>query len=164
MLVHQYPWFYMPVSIHKLSVHGDTVMETLLLPIGMHSEVQESQNKHNREYRLKHARITSRANTMTGQYHRLFVTSDPVITEKCRQLQRPLRRQGRACTPEVDISHLILPAVSPSDDAEELDEIDDDLGDDADFDVNDVEECSEDSENSSEELSVDLPDYCVADA
>ena len=83
MLVHQYPWFYMPVSIHKLSVHGATVIETLLLPIGMHSEVQESRKKHNREYRLKHARKTSRAKTMTDQYHHILVTSDPVMTEKC---------------------------------------------------------------------------------
>ena len=75
-----------------------------------------------------------------------------------------VRKRGRACTHEVNINRLILSAVSPGDDAEELDKSDDDLGDDADFDMNDVEECSEDSENSSEELSVDLPDYCWADA
>ena len=79
MLVLHYPWFYMPASIHKLLIHGATVIETLLLPIGMYSEeVQESRNKHNREYRLKHARKTSRENTMIGQYHHLLVTSDPV--------------------------------------------------------------------------------------
>ena len=66
-------------------------------------------------------------------------------------MQKPLRKKERAGTHEVDIIHLLLPAVSPGDDAEELDESDDDLGDDddADVDVSDVEECSDYSENSS---------------
>ena len=80
-------------------------------------------------------------------------------------MQKPLWKKERAGTHEVDISHLLLAAVSPGDDAEELDESDDDLGDDeADFDVSDAEECSDDSENSSEELSVDLPGYYGTDA
>ena len=90
---------------------------------------------------------------MMGQYHHLLVTSDPVITEKCSTMQKPLRKKERAGTHDVDIIHLLLPAVSPGEDAEELDESDDevmsdDLGDDdADFNVSDVEECSDDSEN-----------------
>ena len=100
-----------------------------------------------------------------GQYHHLLVTGDPVLTEKCRTMQKPLRKKERAGTHGIDISYLLLPAVSSGDDAEELDESDDDLGDDdADFDMSDVEECSDYSENSSDELSVNLPGYYGTDA
>ena len=66
-------------------------------------------------------------------------------------MQKPLRKNERAGTHGIDISYLLLPAVSSGDDAEELDESDDDLedDDDADFDVSDVEEFSDSSENSS---------------
>ena len=97
MLVHHYPWFYMPASIHKLLVQGATVIETLLLPIGMYSEeVQESRNRHNREYRLKHARKTSRASTMMDQYHHLLVTSDPFYIRKVQDNAKATVKEGKS--------------------------------------------------------------------
>ena len=40
-----YPWFYMPVSLHKMLIHCADVIRSHLLPIGMHSEeIQEARN------------------------------------------------------------------------------------------------------------------------
>lgn len=61
LMVRRYPWPYAPVSVHKLLVYGAAAIYTLLLPISMY--VQESRNKHNREYWLRHARETSQVNT-----------------------------------------------------------------------------------------------------
>ena len=76
-------------------------------------------------------------------------------------MQKPLRWEGKSWHAWYRHKPSSLAScISPGDDAEELDESDDDLGDDdADFDVSDVEECTDDSENSSEELRVDLPGY-----
>jgi len=29
-----YPWYYMPASVHTILIHGATVIESALLPIG----------------------------------------------------------------------------------------------------------------------------------
>ena len=67
--------------MHKVLMHGADVKNMLLLPIGIYSEqTQEAQNNHSRQYRLKHARKTSRLDTITDQLKYLLVTSDPLIT------------------------------------------------------------------------------------
>ena len=72
----------MPASINKLLIHGAEVIRSLLLPIGAHSEeARESRNKYVMLYRLKHARKTSRIDTITDQFRFLCITSDPIISE-----------------------------------------------------------------------------------
>ena len=40
-----YKWFYMPVSLHKILVHGHLIISSFSLPIGIYSEeAQESRN------------------------------------------------------------------------------------------------------------------------
>jgi hypothetical protein len=34
LFVSLYPWFYMPLSVHKVLIHGADVIRTSLLPIG----------------------------------------------------------------------------------------------------------------------------------
>jgi len=34
LYVKLYPWYYMPASVHKILIHGATVIESALLPIG----------------------------------------------------------------------------------------------------------------------------------
>ena len=76
-----YAWFYMPVSVHKLLIHGADVIRSHLLPIGMYSEeAQEARNKHVRQYRIRHAKKSSRQNTLTDQFSYLLTTSDPFIS------------------------------------------------------------------------------------
>lgn len=83
LLVHLYPWFMMPVSIHVLLIHGASILDSSILPIGMMSEeAQEARNKDNKLFRLKHARKTSRADNMSDVFHRLMVTGDIVISSR----------------------------------------------------------------------------------
>jgi len=76
-----YPWFYMPPSVHKILIHGATVIQYVLLPIGMLSEdAQEVRNKHLRKFRLGYSRKCSRQATMEDELHRLLITSDQLVT------------------------------------------------------------------------------------
>ena len=72
-------------------------------------EAQEARNKHNRQYRLRHSRKTSRVETITDQFHYLLITSDPVISGIIMtDIERPRRqRQRQASAHEVDISPLL---------------------------------------------------------
>lgn len=46
LLVRLYPWYYLPASVHKILMHGATVMKHFLVPIGQLSEeAQEAKNK-----------------------------------------------------------------------------------------------------------------------
>ncbi len=78
-----YPWYKMPVSVHVLLIHGEQIVSSSVLPIGMMSEeAQEARNKDNKLYRLRYARKTSRVHTMSDVFHRLMVTGDIVISSK----------------------------------------------------------------------------------
>lgn len=64
LYVAKYPWYYMPASVHKILMHGSTVIKYSLLPIGQLSEeAQESRNKDLKKYREFHTRKTSRVST-----------------------------------------------------------------------------------------------------
>jgi hypothetical protein len=46
VFVKEYPWFYMPPSVHKVLVHGADIVSGAILPVGQLSEeAQESRNK-----------------------------------------------------------------------------------------------------------------------
>ena len=109
LFVDLYPWYYMPATVHKVLIHGADVIASLELPIGAYSEeAQEARNKHNRQYRLRHARKISRLQTITDQFHYLLVTSDPVISEIIeRVINRPRRQRQLRTTSSVDISPLL---------------------------------------------------------
>jgi hypothetical protein len=71
----------MPVTLHKLLLHGKEVVKDSTLPIGMVSEqAGESRNKLYRQFREFHARKTSRKDNLTDVFIRSMDSSDPIIT------------------------------------------------------------------------------------
>lgn len=86
LFVEQYSWYYMPVTVHKILIHGKDIMDAALLPIGLLSEeAEEARNKDYRRYRLMFSRKCNRVATNTDVFHRLLVSSDPYITNIRRQ-------------------------------------------------------------------------------
>ena len=44
--IQEYSWFYVPVCVHKIPIHGSEIPSTAILPIGQVSEeAQESRNR-----------------------------------------------------------------------------------------------------------------------
>ena len=83
LLIELYPWYRMPVSVHILLIHGAKILASSVLPIGMMSEeAQEARNKDNKVFRMRHARKTSRVDTMSDVFHRLMVTGDIIISSR----------------------------------------------------------------------------------
>lgn len=82
LYVNKYKWYYMPSSVHKVLIHGESVIRHFsVLPLGQLSEdAQESRNKDYKQFRLHHARKCSRAATNEDVIHTLLYTSDPYIT------------------------------------------------------------------------------------
>lgn len=76
----------MPVTVHKILIHGKDIIDAAVLPIGMLSEeAEEARNKDYRNYRLMFSRKCSRTATNTDVFHRLLESSDPYISS----LRRP---------------------------------------------------------------------------
>ena len=81
MYVRLYPWHPMTRTMHKILIHGASVMENALLPIGQLSEeAAEARNKYFRLYRQNFARKFSRVSCNLNVLNRLLLSSDPVIT------------------------------------------------------------------------------------
>ena len=81
LLVETYPWFYLPVTVHTILMHGSTIINHFLVPIGQLSEeAQESRNKDIRRFRRDHTRKVSRTSTNFDLMNRLLESSDPVIS------------------------------------------------------------------------------------
>lgn len=99
LFVENYPWYYMPASLHKILFHGPDIVDSAVLPIGMLSEeAMESRNKDFRNYREFHTRKMSREQTMTDLVHTLLYTSDPVISS----ISRTTSVQQRSSEPLTD--------------------------------------------------------------
>lgn len=81
LFIDKYGWYRMPVSVHKILIHGSQAIAYSLLPIGMLSEeAQESCNKSYKRFREHHTRKNSRLHTTKDLIHMLLVSSDPVIS------------------------------------------------------------------------------------
>lgn len=81
LFVKEYPWFYMPSSLHKILMHGGDIINIAPLPIGkMSEEALEARNKDFRNFRERHTRKTSRVDTMEDLIHSLLCSSDPLIS------------------------------------------------------------------------------------
>lgn len=76
--VQLYDWYYMPISMHKILIHGWSVIKESLLPIGeLSEEAQEAKNKDIRYFREHHTRKNSRVETNTDLFLRMILSSDP---------------------------------------------------------------------------------------
>lgn len=81
LAVSLYPWYFMPVTVHKILIHGADIIESAALPIGLLSEeAQESRNKDYKHIRIHHTRKNSRIHTNEDIFHKILETSDPYIT------------------------------------------------------------------------------------
>lgn len=93
MYVDFYDWYYMPVTVHKILIHGSDVIKHIMVPIGqMSEEVQESRHKEVRKYRESHTRKMSRLKTNEDLLHTLLISSDPLISSY-RQIHSPKKME-----------------------------------------------------------------------
>lgn len=91
LFVKKYNWYFMPVTVHKVLMHGKDIIDGAVLPLGMLSEeAEEARNKDYRKYRLMFSRKCSRTATNTDVLFRLLVSSDPYISSKRRQPNKQL--------------------------------------------------------------------------
>ncbi|CAH2092645.1 unnamed protein product [Euphydryas editha] len=76
-----YNWHPMMVTVHKILVHGQEIIESNPLPLGMLSEqAAESRNKFWHRDREQHCRKMDRKKTMIDLFHRALESSDPAIS------------------------------------------------------------------------------------
>lgn len=81
LYVSQYSWYPMPVTVHKVLIHGSIIIGKYIIPIGQLSEdVVEIQHKQFKKARENRSRKMSRVQTNTDVIHHLLVSSDPLIT------------------------------------------------------------------------------------
>lgn len=74
-------WHPMTITVHKILVHGQEIIDSNALPVGMLSEqAPESRNKFWRRDREHHTRKMDRKKTMTDLFHRALESSDPAIS------------------------------------------------------------------------------------
>lgn len=81
LYIQLYSWYPMPVTLHKILIHGSEIIKNFVIPIGQLSEdVQESQHKNFRYYREHNTRKISRKATNEDLLHILLASSDPLIS------------------------------------------------------------------------------------
>jgi hypothetical protein len=81
LFVKEYPWFYMPASVHKILVHGANIISGAILSIGQLSEeAQESRNKDLKYCRRNRSRTRSLSSTNEDVFNLLQVSLDPLIS------------------------------------------------------------------------------------
>lgn len=81
IFIHNYQWYYMPSSLHKVLIHGGQIIKSISLPIGQLSEeAAESRNKDFKRFRQSHSRKFSRVSTNEDVIHALLISSDPLIS------------------------------------------------------------------------------------
>lgn len=100
LYVQHYSWHPMTPTLHKVLIHGAAIIENSLLPIGQLSEeAQEARNKHFRMYRENYARKFSREQCNRDIYHRLLLSSDPLISSRSIK-QRRSKKMSKSFSPE----------------------------------------------------------------
>jgi len=84
-----YPWFHIPLVVHKILYHGGQMVSEFILPIGMMSE--ETQNSRHRVYKptfLKQGKNERKDRGMIEEMQHLMITSDPTLSEKSLTLRK----------------------------------------------------------------------------
>lgn len=99
LYVHLYNWYYMPITVHKILIHGVEIIKYAILPIGQLSEeAQEANNKKFKMYRERHSRKMSRLLTNKDILNSLLIASDPLISSlqgsmKVKNKKKPLSEE-----------------------------------------------------------------------
>ena len=140
--------------MHKLLVHGQDILEHFLLPIGLYSEEgQESRHQDVKKYRLRHSRKTSRIHTLTDQFNRLLVTSDPVISSinKKHIHHKPFSPEILSLLDiEKSFVNDIQQEITPEHEASDSDSDSDALN-------------SDDGDSSNDDIDITMPDHFYTD-
>ena len=107
----------MPVSLHKILLHGREILATCILPIGQFSEeAQKARNKDNRRYRQSFTRKTSRMDTDRDLINRLLITSDPYIASLRSSPHTNHRKMG----PDIQVLLEIENTLPEGDNSEDI--------------------------------------------
>ncbi|CAH2088845.1 unnamed protein product [Euphydryas editha] len=116
----------MSPTVHKILMHGATVISHSILPIGQLSEeAAEARNKHFRLYRLNFSRKFDRVKCNKDIINRLLLSSDPLLSSNRKQ---PRKRSKTFCSETLSL-------LLPENEKEEIDTDNDDENDDeSDFD------------------------------
>lgn len=81
LYVQKYSWYCMPVTVHKILVHGAEFIKNSKIPVGMLSEEAiEATHKVFRKTRLNHTRKNSRTNTNKDLIERMVLQSEPKLS------------------------------------------------------------------------------------
>ena len=122
LYVQLYRWYPMSPTMHKILIHGATVIRHAILPIGQLSEeAAEARNKHYREYRQNFSRKSSRTACNEDVLYRLLLTSDPILA-----LMRSCPKKKRSEMSQEAYDMLVKDAKCNEDtDSEHEDETDD---------------------------------------
>lgn len=81
LYVQLYEWHPMSPTVHKILMHGATVISKSILPIGQLSEAAaEARNKHFRLYRQNFSRKFDRVKCNRDILNRLLLMSDPFLS------------------------------------------------------------------------------------
>lgn len=108
LYVRLYDWHPMTPTLHKVLVHGATIIEKALIPIGQLSEeAAEARNKHFRSYRHDFARKFSRESCNQDVFNRLMLSSDPLLSS----MREVKKRKSNTFLPE---SLAMLIAAEPN--------------------------------------------------
>ncbi|GJQ75372.1 hypothetical protein Trydic_g23548 [Trypoxylus dichotomus] len=79
-IIQLYPWYYMPLTIHKILIHRVENTTAAALSIGWFSDAQESRHKGYKYYRLHFTKICFRTATNKDVSREMLESSDPYIT------------------------------------------------------------------------------------
>ena len=78
--VELYPWFLMPISVHKMLMHGAAVIDALIIPIGQASEEGiEARHKEIRNVRMHRTCKISRTRVNKDLMQWFLASSDPLV-------------------------------------------------------------------------------------
>lgn len=92
LCVNLYPWYNIPPTVHKVLLHGSSIIKHFGLPIGcLSEEAQEASNKIFRKARAQHSRMISREATNEDIMHYLLISSDPFISSIRIKQEKKLR-------------------------------------------------------------------------
>jgi len=81
----------MPLSLHKVLIHGCDIMKALNAPmIWFSEEPQEANNKVFRKARSEHSRMCQRNITNENIFHYQLISSDPVISS-LRDIEKKMK-------------------------------------------------------------------------
>ncbi|CAH0689249.1 unnamed protein product [Chilo suppressalis] len=99
MYVELYSWYPMTTTVHKILIHGPSVIRHAILPIGtLSEEAAEARNKHFRKFREQYSRKFSRTECNMDVLNRLLLTSDPYLTSirpKVSKKSKPFKPESR---------------------------------------------------------------------